>query len=224
MSADLAIIIPTLNEAQQFGNCLRAVGRARAAVPDLACAIQIVDGGSTDETRAVAERSGMPVMTLSEGRRSAQMNAGARSAEAPWLLFLHADTWLGKDSLATLWSILRENPDILGGAFERRFYPDNPFLRMTSRWAAWRVRRTGWSFGDQAQFFRRSAYEAAGGYPATDPFEAWDLSRRVARQGRLICVAAPVTTSSRRFSGDGALLRTVKDLGLVVRHHWRNRE
>lgn len=224
MSADLAIIIPTLNEAKDLGDCLRAVGRARAAVPDMTCTILVIDGGSTDDTRGVAERAGVAFTENMAGGRSIQMNAGAAATEAPWLLFLHADTWLGKHSLASLWSILREDPDIVGGCFERRFYPETAFLRMTQRWAAWRVRRTGWSFGDQAQFYRRTAFDAAGGYPASDPFEAWDLSRTLSKQGRLICVAAPVVTSGRRFEREGGFLRTVKDLGLILRHHWKSRE
>jgi glycosyltransferase involved in cell wall biosynthesis len=51
----------------------------------------VVDGGSADDTIAVATALGGKVVSASRGR-ARQMNAGAAAATGEHLLFLHADT------------------------------------------------------------------------------------------------------------------------------------
>ncbi|MGH8996266.1 MAG: glycosyltransferase, partial [Acidimicrobiales bacterium] len=58
-------------------------------------------------------------------------------------------------------------------------------------------------FGDQAMFVRRDVFEALGGFPALAIMEDLELSRRLARRGRLVVLPATSTASSRRFDEHG---------------------
>ena len=58
-------------------------------------------GGSTDGSAAVLAASGFNFITSAKGR-AVQMNAGATHARSELLLFLHADTLLPKEALASL--------------------------------------------------------------------------------------------------------------------------
>lgn len=52
----------------------------------------VVDGKSTDGTRAVARRAGAKVLTCLRRGRAIQMNCDAREASGDILYFLHADS------------------------------------------------------------------------------------------------------------------------------------
>src|SRR5207249_2555425 len=52
--------------------------------------IIVADGGSQDETVAVANAAGARVIAAERGRGQ-QLAAGAAAATGEWLLFLHAD-------------------------------------------------------------------------------------------------------------------------------------
>ncbi|MEO5988968.1 MAG: glycosyl transferase family 2, partial [Candidatus Eisenbacteria bacterium] len=50
----------------------------------------------------------------------------------------------------------------------------------------------------------RDAYDAVGGFRPEPLFEDVDMATRLARVGRLIRLRQAVTTSARRFKGNGA--------------------
>ncbi len=88
MRPSLDVVVPTLNASPSLARTIAAV---RAAENRLDLAITVCDGGSSDDTVAIARRAGAVVTTAPPGR-GAQLAAGAASGRAPWLLFLHADT------------------------------------------------------------------------------------------------------------------------------------
>lgn len=96
------IIIPARNEEDCLGRCLESL----VAQQDISFQITVVDDGSTDRTRAIAE-SFPGVRTLSAcelkpgviGKCNA-LAAGAAGSKAAWLLFTDADTVHYPGSLA----------------------------------------------------------------------------------------------------------------------------
>src|SRR5438477_10671270 len=85
----LSIIVPTLNEADGIVAQLSALQALRRRGSE----VIVVDGGSSDDTAALAEPLADRVISARRGRGS-QMNAGASRARGDVLLFLHADTRL----------------------------------------------------------------------------------------------------------------------------------
>ncbi|HEY5862305.1 MAG TPA: glycosyltransferase, partial [Casimicrobiaceae bacterium] len=85
----LSIVVPALNEAPGIAASLDALAPLRAGGHE----VIVVDGGSTDETVAIAQARADRVIAAPRGR-AVQMNAGAAHARGDVLLFLHADTRL----------------------------------------------------------------------------------------------------------------------------------
>jgi glycosyltransferase involved in cell wall biosynthesis len=81
----ISVVIPTLDAAATLPETL-------AALADAAVVREIIvsDGGSRDDTIAVARRAGVRIVTAPRGRGT-QLAAGAAAASGEWLLFLHAD-------------------------------------------------------------------------------------------------------------------------------------
>jgi len=196
-SSLLSVIIPTLNEEQVLAATLE---RARqTGVHE----IIVVDGGSTDETRAVAARLAAMVMSAPRGR-AAQMNAGAARATGDILLFLHADTLLPNGFAAAVIAACAA-PDVVGGRFDVDLQPSTALIRLTGALMNRRSRLTRIATGDQAIFIRRDVFARLGGYADMPLMEDIDLSRRMKRAGRLACLRERVTTSTRRWQKNGVV-------------------
>lgn len=198
----LSIIIPTLNEAAGIERLLRALAHARTNGTELI----VVDGGSEDETLAIAEPLADQVLRAPRGR-AIQMNAGATLARSEVLVFLHAD------------STLPENADILvreevsrtkknWGRFDIKIDSSHPLLRLVAIMINLRTRLTGIATGDQAIFVMRTTFQSINGYPEIPLMEDIALSKTLRAKSRPISIAQKVTTSARRWEARG-ILRTV---------------
>jgi rSAM/selenodomain-associated transferase 2 len=193
----ISLILPVLNEAPILAGILSGLPRT----PDLE--ILLVDGGSTDATRAVAA-SFPHVRWLTAPRgRGTQMNAGARVARGDLFVFLHIDTALGPAHLDAL-RRAAQDPRVGAGAFELRLTPPTPFLRFIAWGANWRCRLFRLPYGDQAIFVRRDLFRALGGYTQRRP-EDLDLVIRLRRLTRLRLLTPPVSSSGRRWLEHGNL-------------------
>ena len=200
------------NEAPHLREVLASIGQRDNSVEFI-----VVDGGSADDSCAVAARAGARVVDSPVCQRAAQMNLGARETHGSILLFLHADTRLPTGWRESLCDAFRAAPDCVGGAFRRRFDSGSRLLRITCRLADWRGRRFGWFLGDQAMFVRRDVFERLHGYAPLHLFEDLELSVRLARTGSTRLLDAVVISSGRRFAPRGAALQTLSDLALTVR-------
>ena len=191
----ISIVIPVLNERERLRAFLRELEGLEGERE-----IIVADGGSRDGTpEAVAP----PVrLATSAPGRAPQMNAGAALARGEVILFLHCDTRLPAGALALIGEALRD-PAAAGGGFRHRFDREGGFNRFISWSANTRTRLWSTFFGDQAIFVRRSAFERIGGYAGLPLFEDWELCTRLKREGRLVCIPAPVITSARRIEAWG---------------------
>lgn len=88
MSADLSVVICSLNGAAGVDRCLSAL----AAQKDIDLQVIVVDDGSTDGTSEVAREHGATVLRHETNRGlSAARNTGIRAATAPVVAFLDDD-------------------------------------------------------------------------------------------------------------------------------------
>jgi rSAM/selenodomain-associated transferase 2 len=204
----ISIIIPVLNEAQTLGETLSSL----PGDPDLE--VIVVDGGSTDDTLAVAARfPSVQVLAAPRGRGS-QMNVGALASSGELLVFLHADTLLTEDHLQALRRV-RADPAFAGGAFELALRPPVPVLRLIAWGANRRARLFGLPYGDQVLIIRRPLFFSLGGFARRRP-EDLDLVLRLKGRACLKILTPPVSSSGRRWLEQGYLRTTLKNwLGLV---------
>jgi rSAM/selenodomain-associated transferase 2 len=208
----LAVIIPVWNDAGPLRSALAEALADRREVETI-----VVDGGSDDESADVGMQAGVRVLRAPVRNRAAQLNLGVQVSSGDVLLFLHADTQLPSGWHEAIVRVMTEDLRAVGGAFRRRFVPGSWFLRATCVLADWRGRAWGWFLGDQAMFVRRSAFDGVGGFACLRACEDLDLSRRLARVGRLVLLRDTVITSDRRFRRRGAVRQTLEDVATTCR-------
>ena len=173
--------------------------------------IIVVDGGSQDDTVAVARAAGAQVVAAPRGR-GPQLAAGAAAASGEWLLFLHADCRLepGWEEAARAFfatSLAAEQ----AGYFRLALDDEAPGARRVERLAAWRCRRFGLPYGDQGLLIARAMYQRVGGFAPLPLMEDVDLVRRIGRR-RLVPLAARCLASARRYRRDGYWRRPLRNL------------
>lgn len=198
MNPAVSIIIPTLNE----GDSIREV-LATVKLFENRAEIIVVDGGSIDDTIAIAESFNVTVLHAPRGRGT-QMHAGAKIAKGNVLWFLHADTIPPPLAIEEITKAL-EDDEKVGGNFTISFDGESRAARFLT-WLYPSLRKIGLIYGDSAIFLRREVYEKIGGFQPFPIFEDLDLIRRLKFFGAMIYLSAEVTTSSRRFENRNFLL------------------
>ena len=209
----LSIIVPTLNEADGIVAHLTALQPLRRRGSE----VIVVDGGSADDTRRLAQPLADRVIAARRGR-AAQMNAGSRYARADVLLFLHADTRLPVSADSLLAEQLTD--ERWGwGRFDVVIEGTHPLLRLVAWSMNRRSRLTGIVTGDQALFVRREVFAQVGGFPELPLMEDIALSRRLKCLGRPLCLSQRVITSGRRWEQRG-VLRTIVLMWRLRAWYW----
>jgi uncharacterized protein len=200
----MAIVVPTLNEAESLRRHLPAV----LAVGD---EVVVSDGGSSDETLEIARGLGARTVSGAPGR-GGQLNRGAAAASADVLLFLHADTILPPAGAQAIRAAVAAGA--VGGACCLRFDVDRPLLRLGAGLINLRSRLRFPALGDQAQFVRRDVFLRMHGFRDWPILEDLDFARRLRKEGRTVLVPEKVTTAARRFVEQG-VVRTVATNWLI---------
>jgi len=213
MTSRLTIIVPALNEAVSIEHVLRSI-RARCSDLALQTELIVVDGGSNDDTQALAQPLADHVLEAPRGR-ARQMNAGAAKACGEYLLFLHADTTLTQHAAIELQHALTPSP--IWGRFDVRI-DGRPFmLRVIAFMMNQRSRFTGIATGDQAMFVRRDVFDAVGGFADQPLMEDVELSKQLSKRAKPVCLNGPVITSGRRWETHGVWATIL----LMWRLRWR---
>jgi rSAM/selenodomain-associated transferase 2 len=197
----LSVVIPALNAGTGLADCLLALRGADEIV--------LVDGGSTDDTIAVAQAFGATVVRTPRGR-GPQLIAGADAARGDWLLFLHADTRLEKGWREAASRHIADGPDE-AACFRFHLDDDAWQARLIERGVAARVRWLSLPYGDQGLLISRALYESVGGFRALPLMEDVDIVRRIGRR-RLRVLEAAATTSAARWRRDGWLRRSSRNI------------
>jgi rSAM/selenodomain-associated transferase 2/rSAM/selenodomain-associated transferase 1 len=204
----LSIVVPVLDEAQRIGEALAPLQRPRGAGHE----VIVVDGGSRDDTRALAAPLADRVLESPRGR-AVQMNVGASTATGDALLFLHADCRLPPNFDAAIDDALARGRR--WGRFDVALDGRSRALPVVAAAMNARSAATGICTGDQAIFVDRQAFDALGGFPPLALMEDVAMSRLLKRcAGRPARLRARVVASGRRWDARGALPTILSMWGL----------
>jgi rSAM/selenodomain-associated transferase 2 len=198
----ISVIIPALNAAPTLARTIASAAGAGEII--------VVDGGSEDETAAVARAAGAKLVKAQRGRGT-QLRAGAEAANGEWLLFLHADTRLSRNWTVAVTSHMARSRG--AACFRFRLDSESWQARLVERGVALRVKLFGLPYGDQGLFLSRSLYEEAGGYRPLPLMEDVDLVHRL---GPVRLLAAEAVTSAEKWRRDGWFRRSARNLACLA--------
>ncbi|ROT99268.1 glycosyltransferase [Marinobacter sp. R17] len=212
----VSFVLPVLNEAEGIVVALNELQGWR----DQGHEVIVVDGGSSDATRDLAEPLCDQLVSAPRGRAN-QMNTGAALAGGEVLVFLHADSRLPLDALPQLQQFV-DSP-AAWGRFDVRLSGESLIFRVIGWFMNQRSRITGIATGDQAIFARRVIFQEVGGFEALPLMEDIALSRRLLALSRPYCIHSRVTTDSRRWERQG-VLKTILLMWQLRWRYWRGED
>ena len=189
----ISVIIPTLNEADVIGTCLKNL-RNRTGVKE----IVVADGGSNDATCEIAAEYGAAVVHTEKGR-GIQIKKGIEIINGDVVFILHADCVAYQGVFNRILNSLNDNAQTVGGAFGMRFDTRGCKTGLISCLNNIRTFCTGIAFGDQGQFFRREVIRHMGSFPELMLMEDVELSMRLKEIGRVIYLRNGIEVSGRRW-------------------------
>ncbi len=173
----LSVIIPTLDSERLLVPTLAAL--VSGATEGLVSEVQLADGGSRDDTAAIADVTGCNVLRL-EGSLGARLKAAAAAARAPWLLFLRPGivldpAWIGE--ARRFIELARDGAR--AAAFRRGASAGSPWREALAQAMA--------ALGTaprpcQGLLISRQFYDALGGHDGSAADPEADLMRRIGRR------------------------------------------
>lgn len=212
----ISVVIPTLNAERSLVPTLAAL--VPAVVDGLVQEAIIADGGSTDDTYAIADAAGTQFIKAPRGRGT-QLAAGAELAKAKWLLFLHADTVLEPgwaEEASHFIERIESGRRPMAAAYFRFALDDDGFMpRFLETMVSMRCGLLCLPYGDQGLLISRTHYARAGGFRALPLMEDVDFVRRLKRR-ELVGLKTRGLTSARRYQQDGYLARSARNVGLTL--------
>ena len=194
----LSVIVPSWNDSENLGRLVPTLVGL-----DAFHEIIVVDASSEAMAREMVRAAGGICLHSAAPNRGAQMNLGAKHATGDVLIFHHADSILNAAHVAAIARALRD-PEVIGGAFYRKFDGRHPRLVLLQTAARFFTRHGGSFFGDQTVFVRQKTFRALGGFAPIPLMEDMEFSRRLRRAGKVAVLDPPLESSPRRHNSRGA--------------------
>lgn len=210
MRAPISVVIPTLDAGATLPACLGALFEGVEA--GLIRELVISDGGSGDDTKAIADAAGALFVTGAPSR-GGQLRRGVAASAGDWVMVVHADSVLApgwSDAVAAHLGASER-----AGWFRLRFAATGVAARIVAGWANLRARLFGLPFGDQGLLLPRELYDAVGGYPDMPIME--DVAMARALRGRLAGLGGTITTGAEKYQRDGWARRGARNIMLQLR-------
>lgn len=178
----LSVVIPAFNEEKLITGTISGLRASLRGAGFAADSFEIIvcDNASSDATAPMAAAAGARVVSEPERQIARARNAGAARAQAPWLLFLDADSWPDAALMAQLRAAM-ENPRVVAGGCTMRMHGVPGAMAVGVHLWNLTSRLCRWAAGAFI-FCRSDAFRAIGGF-GLDFYvaEEIDFSRRVKR-------------------------------------------
>ena len=164
--------------------------------------IIFVDGGSTDQSRALIHEHGFECLQCNPSRAK-QMNLGTKNSTSDIILYLHIDTYITSSNISSIKKTYTEGYS--SGRFDISFTNKCLSYCIISFFINARSRISKICTGDQAMFIRRDLFERIGGYPDIPLMEDIAISKVLKKYGKVACLKDKVLTSNRRWAKNGVI-------------------
>ncbi|MEM6317310.1 MAG: TIGR04283 family arsenosugar biosynthesis glycosyltransferase [Bacteroidota bacterium] len=189
----VSVVIPTLNEAN---NVVALVQHLLSNKNETLREVIVVDGGSTDETVALAMKAGATVIACSRCGRAHQMNAGALAAKGEILYFVHCDTLPPATYLSDIQQAVAERNAL--GCFQACFDSTRLLVRLNGFFS--RFDRLWCRGGDQTLFVTKEAFWQMDGYKEElQIMEEYDFLIRARKKHAFKIIPNKVVVSARKY-------------------------
>ena len=198
IKTEISVVIPVYNEQANLQDLLDSL----VAIPGTE--VIVVDGGSSDMTREIIALFPQIKFQFSAKGRAGQMNQGALAAAGRVLFFLHADSTLPADWVTAVAGI----SDHSWGFFRTRLSGERRIFRIIETLMDIRSCATAIATGDKGIFVARELFAAIGGFPPLPLMEDIEISKKLKKKAKPVCVDKKITTSSRRWENKG-IARTI---------------
>jgi glycosyltransferase involved in cell wall biosynthesis len=206
----VSVVVPAFNEEKRLPHCIHRVREAFGASPEIAAAYEIIvcDNNSTDETAAIAARSGCQVIFEPINQISRARNTGASVASGQWLLFIDADSWPSPELIKDIVPLLSDT-SCIGCGSTIQVVGGPRWFKFVWESKNWSMRTFKWCAGGFV-LCRRDAFLDIRGFSEEHYiFEELDFVRRLQtlaatrNQKFLVLHVHPFSTSGRRGIGKG---------------------
>jgi glycosyltransferase involved in cell wall biosynthesis len=114
MKAQVAVLIPTLNEEASIGRVIDRVPVRTLSNGGYETAIYVIDGDSEDETRQKALEKGAVVLPVAEPGKGAAMQHAFSSVRADYFIMIDGDDTYPPERIADFVSLLRTYDVVIG--------------------------------------------------------------------------------------------------------------
>jgi rSAM/selenodomain-associated transferase 2 len=205
----ISVVVPSWRDAENLERLLPELSRLDRVAETI-----VVDASGDLQAERIVLSSGATYIASATPNRGEQMNLGAAAASGDVIVFQHSDTNLEDAHLAAIQAALVD-PDIIGGAFFRKFDGRHPRLMWLESVARFLTSHGGTLYGDQSIFVRRDAFMKLGGFAKIPLMEDVEFSRRLRAAGKIAVLDPPVRSSARRHLRKGAWRTSIQN-GLFI--------
>jgi glycosyltransferase involved in cell wall biosynthesis len=197
----VSVVIPCHNQARYLAEAIESA----LAQTHPRCEVIVVDDGSADESRVVAERYGARVRLLSIPHAGVEraVNLAVREAAGEYVARLDADDVFEPAYVETLLAALASEPDAAFAYCPARQFGARSGLTRSFPFSAYILARRG-NYMSASALTARTDFLALGGYDegGEHAYEDWDLWLKLVEAGRRgTFVRAPLLRWRRHAEG-----------------------
>lgn len=209
----ISVVVPSWRDTENLAALVPVLSRLERVAETI-----VVDAAGDGESERIALSCGATFVPSPAPNRGEQLNLGAVAASGDVIVFQHADTDLENAHLAAIEAALSD-PQIIGGAFYRKFDGRHPRLMWLESVARFLTRHGGTLYGDQSIFVRRDVFIDLGGFAKIPLMEDVEFSRRLRAAGKVTVLDPPVRSSARRHRRKGAWRTSIQNGLFIVLYH-----